>query len=206
MTWRWKLSLRTLRLYVFPIVVCPFVLFLLAFVLSVLRYTVSDCPFGIFKLFLWTTENRVRSNYCTSGIRRVNLATNSVISREWGKDREVLTTSGTYPWSFVTQIFQNGQPSHGGGRKIFEVMTSDGWNFEWLLTTIRRCVAYHILVCPPKVMASNFFISWDPYMKYIFLKWYDNPELVVHIYNFTINAVISQLSFKDLEVLKTGKT
>jgi hypothetical protein len=31
---------------------------------SVLRYTVSDCPFGIFKLFLWTTENRVRSNYC----------------------------------------------------------------------------------------------------------------------------------------------
>jgi len=31
----------------------PFVLFLLAIVLSVLlRYTVSDCPFGIFKLFL----------------------------------------------------------------------------------------------------------------------------------------------------------
>jgi hypothetical protein len=34
------------------IVVCPFVLFLLAIVLFVLlRYTVSDCPFGIFKLF-----------------------------------------------------------------------------------------------------------------------------------------------------------
>jgi hypothetical protein len=33
-------------------------------------------------------------------------------------------TSGTYPWSFVTQIFHNGQPSHGGDRKIFEVMTS----------------------------------------------------------------------------------
>jgi hypothetical protein len=32
--------------------------------------------------------------------------------------------SGTYPWSFVTQIFHNGQPSHGGDRKIFEVMTS----------------------------------------------------------------------------------
>jgi hypothetical protein len=44
--------------------------------------------------------------------RRVNLVTNSVISREWGKDREVLTTSGTYPWSFVTQIFHSGQPSH----------------------------------------------------------------------------------------------
>jgi len=25
--------------------------------------------------------------------------------------------SGTYPWSFVTQIFHNGQPSHGGDRK-----------------------------------------------------------------------------------------
>jgi hypothetical protein len=33
-------------------------------------------------------------------------------------------TSGTYPWSFVTQIFHDGQPSHGGDRKIFEVMTS----------------------------------------------------------------------------------
>jgi hypothetical protein len=29
------------------------------------------------------------------------------------KDREVFATSGTYPWSFVTQIFHNGQPSHG---------------------------------------------------------------------------------------------
>jgi hypothetical protein len=36
----------------------------------------------------------------------------------------VLTTSGTYPWSFVTQIFHSGQPSHGGDCKTFEVMTS----------------------------------------------------------------------------------
>ena len=60
----------------------------------------------------------------TSGTRRVNLVTIPVISREWGKDREVFTTSGTYSWSFVTQIFHNGQPSHGGDRKFFEVMTS----------------------------------------------------------------------------------
>ena len=40
-------------MYVLSIVVCPFVLFLLAIVLSVLlRYTVFDCPFDIFKLFL----------------------------------------------------------------------------------------------------------------------------------------------------------
>ena len=28
----------------------------------------------------------------------------------------MLTTSGTYPWSFVAE---NGQPSHGGDRKTF---------------------------------------------------------------------------------------
>jgi len=39
----------------------------------------------------------------------------------------VSTTSGTYPWSFVTHIpvFHNGQPSHGGDCKTFEVMTSN---------------------------------------------------------------------------------
>jgi hypothetical protein len=69
-------------------------------------------------------SGRVSSSRSTSGTRRVNLVTNPVISREWGKGREVFTTSGTYPWSFVTQIFHNGQPSHGADRKIFEVITS----------------------------------------------------------------------------------
>ena len=69
-------------------------------------------------------SDRVSSSCFSSGTRRVNLVTNPVISREWGKDREVLTTSGTYPWSFVTQIFHNGQLSHGGDRTIFEVMIS----------------------------------------------------------------------------------
>ena len=55
-------------------------------------------------------SGRVSSSLPTSGTRRVNLVTNPVINR--GKDREVFTTSGTYPWSFVTQIFHNGQPSH----------------------------------------------------------------------------------------------
>jgi hypothetical protein len=32
-------------------------------------------------------------------------------------------TSGTYPWSFVTQIFHNGQASHGDDCKCSEVMT-----------------------------------------------------------------------------------
>ena len=55
----------------------------------------------------WVTRTplktgRVISSCSTSGTRRVNLVTNPVISRDWGKDREVLTKSGTYPWSFVT--------------------------------------------------------------------------------------------------------
>ena len=71
-------------------------------------------------------SGRVSSSCSTSGTRRVNLITNPVhvISSEWGKDREVFTTNGTYLWSFVTQIFHNGQPSHDCNRKIFEVMTS----------------------------------------------------------------------------------
>jgi len=36
----------------------------------------------------------------------------------------VFATSGTYPWSFVTLIFQSGQPSHDVDRNMFEVMTS----------------------------------------------------------------------------------
>jgi hypothetical protein len=45
-------------------------------------------------------SGRVGSSCSTSGTRRVNLVTNTVISRERGKDLEVFT-SGTYPWSFV---------------------------------------------------------------------------------------------------------
>ena len=71
-----------------------------------------------------TCSGRVSCSCSTRDTRCVNLATNPVISHEWGKDREVFTTGGTYPWSFVTQIFHNGQPSHGGDRKTFEVMTS----------------------------------------------------------------------------------
>ena len=50
---------RSLVLYVCFVVVCPFVLFLLAIVLSVLfRYTDSDCPFGIFKLSLHSSQTK----------------------------------------------------------------------------------------------------------------------------------------------------
>jgi hypothetical protein len=68
-------------------------------------------------------SERISSSCSTSDTRCVNLVTNPVETHELGKGREVLTTSGTYPWSFVTQIFHSGQPSHGGDRKAFKVMT-----------------------------------------------------------------------------------
>jgi hypothetical protein len=54
---------RLFYMYVLSIVVCPFVLFLVAIVLFVLlRYTVSDCLFGIFKLFLQVALNIINPN------------------------------------------------------------------------------------------------------------------------------------------------
>jgi hypothetical protein len=72
----------------------------------------------------FTCSGRVGSYCSTSDTHRVYLVTTPVISHEWWRDREVLTTSGTNPWSFVTQILHNGQPSHGGDGTTFVVMTS----------------------------------------------------------------------------------
>ena len=74
------------------------------------------------------------SSYCsTSDTRRVNLVTNSVISHDWGKVREVLTTSGTYPWSFLT--LHSDQPGHGDYRKTFEVTNDMNAWFSSLLVS-----------------------------------------------------------------------
>ena len=69
-------------------------------------------------------SGRISSSCSTSGISRVSLVTNPVISLKRGKDRGVFTTSGTYPWSFVTQMLRNDQPGHDGDRKTVEVFTS----------------------------------------------------------------------------------
>ena len=45
---------------------------------------------------------RVSSSCFTSGTC-CTLVTNPVISHEWWKNQEVLTTGGTYPWSFVNK-------------------------------------------------------------------------------------------------------
>jgi hypothetical protein len=53
-------------------------------------------------------SGRVSSSCSTSGTRRFNLVTNPDISHKRGKDRIVIITNRTCPWSFVTQIFRNG--------------------------------------------------------------------------------------------------
>jgi hypothetical protein len=52
---------------------------------------------------LWTPLKTGDELRCSAnGTRRVILVTNPVINLEWGKDRKMLMTSETYPWSFVT--------------------------------------------------------------------------------------------------------
>jgi hypothetical protein len=82
-------------------------------------------------------SGRIRSSCSTSDTRRVNLVACPVISHERGKDREVFPAGGTYTLSFVTHIFLNGQPSRGGNRKTFEVMTSYTINWIVMLQTRR---------------------------------------------------------------------
>jgi hypothetical protein len=52
-------------------------------------------------------SGRVGSSCSTNEIRSITLVSNPLINHKWGKDREV-HTSGTYPYSFVTQMFRYG--------------------------------------------------------------------------------------------------
>jgi hypothetical protein len=116
-------------------------------------------PLWTFHLYVRTFQQHLHMEYISlswsSGTRRVNLVTNQVICHEWGKDREMFTTSGIYPWSFVTQIFHSIQPCRGCDRKTFDVMTnvhqhfstliSNGNAFNFLKTFVRnRLVNLHV--------------------------------------------------------------
>ena len=80
---------------------------------------------------------RIFSSCSTSDTRRVNLVTNPVISHERGKEREVFTTSGTYPCPFVTQILHNGQPSHGGDRTTLDDTNNLAKRNPWFSSFLR---------------------------------------------------------------------
>jgi hypothetical protein len=122
----------------------------------------------------------VGSSCTTSGIRRVNLDTSSVTSREWGKDRKVFTTSRTYPWSFVTLIFHNGQPSHDSdvkcsGKCVFGIK--------------KECSnGVLCLCCVVRAVESTVYITYIIYY----------PELVISLFNvvqvqFTASVLFNQI-------------
>jgi hypothetical protein len=52
---------------------------------------------------VWTVSQfkKSRMGWLCGGTRLVNLFGNSLIGYEWGKDRIVITTNGTYPWSYI---------------------------------------------------------------------------------------------------------
>jgi hypothetical protein len=95
--------------------------------------------------------------------RRVNLVTNPVISHERGKDLEVFTTCGIYHWSFVTQIFHNSQASHGGDRKLSQVVTRLRGLFVILIET---CKAFKLRI---KVGNVHWSIEY-----YISMEWFQH--------------------------------
>ena len=73
------------------------------------------------KTWIWTPYSRRVSSCCfICGILRATHVTNTMIRHESGKYLIGITTNGTYPWSFLTQIFR----SHGGDNETFVVMTS----------------------------------------------------------------------------------
>jgi hypothetical protein len=87
----------------------------------------------LFSFFVLSYYVSLRSEFCvlmfiTISAFEVRLfcspvVTYPVISLQWEKDRDVFTTSGIYLWSFMTQLLYNGQPSHGGDRKIDVFLT-----------------------------------------------------------------------------------
>jgi hypothetical protein len=52
-------GVRVAQSFVLCIIVCPFVFFLLAIVLSVLRFTAADYLFGIFKIFFFFSAKTI---------------------------------------------------------------------------------------------------------------------------------------------------
>ena len=50
-------------------------------------------------------SGRVGSSCSTSGTHSSNIDNNPVITHIGEKAKEVVAATGTYPWSFVTQIF-----------------------------------------------------------------------------------------------------
>ena len=112
------------------------------------------------------------SSCSTSGTCRVSLVTNPVISHERAKIRKVYMKSGTYPWSFVTQIFRNCQPRMG-------------------LYSVRKC-------CKQRVTNNHFQhnITYQDQLRVVF--YVSHSKQYVLIYLLTYGQVVYLIYPKQL--------
>jgi hypothetical protein len=131
---------------------------------------------------------KVSSSSSTSDTRRVNLDTNPVISYQWEKDRELFMTSGTYPWSFVTQIFHSGQPSHGDD---FNFTKRNAWFRSFLVSS--NPLLRKSWWAP---QALEYRINWEIYTLYACT----TGMLLVKTYNFVSKDI--QICLKKEKVCK----
>jgi hypothetical protein len=122
-------------------------------------------------------SGRVSSSCTTSGTRRVNLVRNLMISHEWRKDQEVFTKIGTYPWSFVTQIFHNGQ-----SRNIYLDIAS---SFRWFMLTLN---------CYLRILVSNTIT--DLVLSYVYAILVSNTIADLVLSN--VDAILVSNTIADL--------
>jgi hypothetical protein len=145
-----------------------------------------------------------------------------VISREWGKNREVFTTSGTYPWSFVTLIFHNGQRSLGGTRKTFEqerLTLPEHLSSPTVISGIRvtrslvlcvcfvnRCLSFCTFSFGHCVVCSWIYGFWLPlwYLSKLFFTWKCLQERNAILY--IKHNLLSVVNYQYYNIHNTGNT
>jgi hypothetical protein len=98
-----ELALCGLSMYVLLIVVCPFVLFSLG------HCVVCSSSIYSFWLPLWYLQTLL-IKFEMIWFRARFKSWTRIAQTEWGKDHEVLTTSGTYPWSQTRSWTGKGRP------------------------------------------------------------------------------------------------
>ena len=81
------------------------------------RMNSSYSTYGTRRVTLKTCYGRMNNSCSTYGTRRVTLK-NKRGDKSWiRKGRIVITTSGIYPWSFMTHIFRNSSPEKLASRR-----------------------------------------------------------------------------------------
>ena len=133
----------------------------------------------------WIQVLLVWSSSCsTSSTSHVTLVTNPVISHEWGKNWIVIMTNRTYLWSFVTQMFRNGESSHGINLTTTKKQTKMEWNtfnifILWIcvIHIYKKMYSLYIsdgfldVFCKYSILYLFLTVQWSVFLKNRF-SWY----------------------------------